>query len=347
MRDTSPPLLSPLETYPTTKHGSILVPYNRTRAGVCVRPGEAPRVCEGRTKGVGRVYIISIRAGDWEKVDGGDGGQFLKFDSIFVGERTKLCFKSPAAGFPDRCPTMEISINYSGMGDGSGIVVPGGGIFPSSRRSTARSDGIGGGGDGVVIAPNPSGIVIKTRLMEKKKGRGGEEEGISTFFDDDVSEEDDRGAYFVPPSLLSGICDGVVGESASGGMGGGDDRGGTTAKVFLNVCTHPLIARPGRRVGLDDRTGDEVDGWRIPMSMGDLRPCIDKFGDAAIVSDCVLNPDVVDEMNDDPKRLHFVCDLIVRCASRKFGRDWFGRRELDRRFKVSAVRYLCSTGERC
>lgn len=243
---------------------------------------------------------------------------------------------------------MEISINYAGMGDGSSIVVPGGGIFPSSRRSTARSvggAGIGGGEDGVVITPNPSGIVIKTRLM-KNKGRGGEEEGISTFFDDGVSEDDDRGAHhYIPPSLLSGICDGVVGESVSGG-GGEDNGGGIMTKVFLNVCTHPLIARPGQRRGLDDRTGDEVDGWRIPMSMGDLRPCIDKFGEAAIVSDCVLNPEIVDEMNDDPKRLHFVCDLIVRCASRKFGRDWFGRRDLDRRFKVSAVRYLCSTGKR-
>ncbi len=243
---------------------------------------------------------------------------------------------------------MEISINYAGMGDGSSIVVPGGGIFPSSRRSTARSvggAGIGGGEDGVVITPNPSGIVIKTRLM-KNKGGGGEEEGISTFFDDGVSEDDDRGAHhYIPPSLLSGICDGVVGESVSGG-GGEDNGGGIMTKVFLNVCTHPLIARPGQRRGLDDRTGDEVDGWRIPMSMGDLRLCIDKFGEAAIVSDCVLNPEIVDEMNDDPKRLHFVCDLIVRCASRKFGRDWFGRRDLDRRFKVSAVRYLCSTGKR-
>ena len=110
---------------------------------------------------------------------------------------------------------MEISINYAGMGDGSSIVVPGGGIFPSSRRSTARSvggAGIGGGEDGVVITPNPSGIVIKTRLM-KNKGRGGEEEGVSTFFDDGVSEDDDRGRahHYVPPSLLSGICDGVVG----------------------------------------------------------------------------------------------------------------------------------------
>ena len=214
---------------------------------------------------------------------------------------------------------MEISIDYAGIDDGSSIVVP----------STAA---IGGREDGVVITPDPSGIVIKTRLM-KKKGLG--EEGRSTFLDDDGPGENDHA--YVPPSLLSGICDGGVERSCEGG----DD--GRTAKVFLNVCTHPLIARPGQRRGLDDRTGVEVDGWRLPMSMGDLRPCIGRMGDAAVVSDCVLNPDVVDEMNADPRRLHFVCDLVVRCASRKFGREWFGGRDLDRRFKVST--YACSTGE--
>ncbi|KAL3780975.1 hypothetical protein ACHAW5_010430 [Stephanodiscus triporus] len=129
---------------------------------------------------------------------------------------------------------MEISIDYAGIDD-DGIIVPS--VTPSttSRRATARASG-GGEEDGVVITPDPSGIVIKTRLT--RKGR----DGRSTFFMNDDSSHD----VYVPPSL-SGIC------NFGSPMDGGEDGDGT--KVFVNICTHPLIASPGQRKGLDERTG--------------------------------------------------------------------------------------------
>jgi hypothetical protein len=213
-------------------------------------------------------------------------------------------------------PMTEVSIDYAGIDDG-GIIVPG----ATSRRATARASGGGGDEDGIVITPDPSGIVIKTRLASK--GR----EGHSTLFENgDLNDE------YVPPSL-SGICD--YGTRIDGGEEHRDD--GT--KVFLNICTHPLIAKPAQRKGLDESTGEEIDGWRLPMSMGDLRPCYDKIAKAAIVADCILHPDIVREMKTDPDRLYFVCDLVVQCASRKFGRAWFGGRQLDRRFKLPKMKY--------
>ena len=67
-------------------------------------------------------------------------------------------------------------------------------------------------------------------------------------------------------------------------------------------------------------------------------PEILSLANAAIAADCILNPAVVREMISDPNHLHFVCDLVVQCASRKFGHAWFGGRDLDRRFKVRDLR---------
>ena len=76
----------------------------------------------------------------------------------------------------------------------------------------------------------------------------------------------------------------------------GDNKGKDDTKVFLNICTHPLIVVPGQRKGLDEQTGKEIDGWRLPMSMGDLCPCYDRLGNVAILADCIFNPKVVREM---------------------------------------------------
>ncbi|KAL7545899.1 hypothetical protein ACHAWF_014805 [Thalassiosira exigua] len=168
---------------------------------------------------------------------------------------------------------------------------------------------------GVTITPDPSGIVVKTRLM-KEKLSGNES--------------------YVPPSLSS-ICAQPNDPSGSTGDGGSKQKGDT--KVFLNICTHPLIAQPCKRPALDDETGKEIDGYRLPISVGELRPCYDKTGNAAIAADCVLNPKVVAEMNADSGHFQFVCDMIVQCASKKFGPTWFGGLELDRRFKLPKMKY--------
>ena len=209
------------------------------------------------------------------------------------------------------------SINYTpsssslvgssgGINNDNNIVIPGqsSSSTPSSSLSAKNQDH-NEDDDGVVITPDPSSIVIKTRLMKENR-----------------SNDNNRDDSSVPTSLSSIYA-------ASTTLG--EDKNDT--KVFLNICTHPLIATPGKRKGLDEQTGTEVDGWRLPMSMGELRPCYDKGGNAAIVADCILNPSIVREMNVDSNYLHFVCDVVIQCACRKFGY------EFDRRFKLPKMKY--------
>lgn len=170
---------------------------------------------------------------------------------------------------------------------------------------------------GVVITPDPTGIVIKTLLMKEKQ--------CHLFLDDCVDDS------YLPRTLTS---------IYAGNQNNVADTSYTYAtKVFLNICTHPLIAVPGKRRGLDEGTGKEIDGWRLPMSLGELRPCYDKMGKTAVAADCVLNPSVVREMNADSNYFHCVCDFIVECASRKFGQTWFGGHGLDRKFKLPKMKY--------
>ena len=75
------------------------------------------------------------------------------------------------------------------------------------------------------------------------------------------------------------------------------------------------------------------------MSMGELRPCFDKSGNAAIVADCIMNTRVVNDMHNDSNHFHFVCDLVIQCATRKFSKPCFGGLELDKRYKVPKMKY--------
>ena len=81
---------------------------------------------------------------------------------------------------------------------------------------------------------------------------------------------------YVPPSLSS-----IYDRSNTRDTESAQDK--VETKVFLSVVIHPLIAIPDQRKGLDEQTGKEIDGWRLPMSMGGLRPCYDKMGNTAIV----------------------------------------------------------------
>jgi len=44
-------------------------------------------------------------------------------------------------------------------------------------------------------------------------------------------------------------------------------RNGTQVKVFINICIHDVIDKPGVKKRLDDK-GEEVEGINIPMSVG-------------------------------------------------------------------------------
>jgi hypothetical protein len=208
---------------------------------------------------------------------------------------------------------MTVSINFSGN-DGN-LIVPGGNSSTSSQRAT--SSRAGEEDDGIIITPSPSSIVIKTRLMK------GTKQGQLTF-------ENDNDDAYVPPSIADICNDGNAASSTAN----------NETKVFLNICSHQLIAKPCQRKALDEDTGKEIDGWRLPMAMGELRPCYDKSNNAAIVADCILAPEVVEEMKSDSNHLHFICDLVIQAASRKFGRTVFGGRELDKRYKLPRMKYV-------
>ena len=169
----------------------------------------------------------------------------------------------------------------------------------------------------VIITPTPTNIVIKTRLVKQKH-------------DPFITAPND--ASYVPPSLSN------ISSTAS--------SQNDATKVFINVCTHPMIALPAMRKTLDDETGDEVDGWRLPLSMGDLRPYLDKSGNASIAVDCIMNPRMVEDMRADSNQFHFVCDLIIQCAERKFQQSAFGGRMLERNFKLPKMKYAGYVDER-
>lgn len=187
-------------------------------------------------------------------------------------------------------------------------------IIPcTSSLSTPPSSNSNKDDEGIMITPDPSGIVIKTRLLKENQGH---------HFGIDNNE-----SSYVPSSLASIASPDTTTSSTNDGNKSDD------VKIFLNIVSHPIIDKPVQRSGLDDETGKEVSGWRLPTSMGELRPTFDKGGNTAFAADCVLNPEVVRRMNSDPSHFHFVCDLVIQCASRKFGAT------LDRRFKTPRMKY--------
>src|SRR6056300_1024421 len=96
--------------------------------------------------------------------------------------------------------------------------------------------------EGIVSTPEATSIVIKTRLVKQKH---------NPFAAPSTNDE----SHAPPsPSLLN-----ISSSSHSQDIN-------SDTKVFINVCTHPIIALPSQRKTIDE-SGNEIDGWRLPMSM--------------------------------------------------------------------------------
>jgi hypothetical protein len=173
--------------------------------------------------------------------------------------------------------------------------------------------------EGIVITPETTSIVIKTRLVKQKH---------NPFAAPSTSDD-----LHAPPSLLN-----ISSSSQSQDIN-------SDTKVFINVCTHSIIALPSQRKTIDE-SGNEIDGWRLPMSMGDLRPFYSKGNAASIAADCILHPSIIDDMRADPAHMQFVLDLIIQCAERKFQNTRFGGRVLERSFKLPKMKYAGYVDER-
>merc|ERR1719450_794424 len=78
---------------------------------------------------------------------------------------------------------------------------------------------------------------------------------------------------------------------------GGDED--TTIKVFINVCYSDVINKPGIKKKLDEKTGEEIEGMNIPVSVGPVEPAKDKAGNLSVCIDVIVNDDVISDCRAD------------------------------------------------
>ena len=114
-----------------------------------------------------------------------------------------------------------------------------------------------------------------------------------------------------------------------------------TSKVFINVATHEALGAPHLKKKLDENTGEEVEGWNIPLSVGPPRPCSDQKGEKAMVYDCIVNPEVVAnaEKDESGKDKDFLVQLCLQYVESKYNC------QLDRRYKLPKLKYKTAHGK--
>lgn len=110
-------------------------------------------------------------------------------------------------------------------------------------------------------------------------------------------------------------------------------------KVFVNLCTHELIDKPGIKKRLAE-DGSEVEGMNIPMSVGQARTGADNKGVVCTVYDIIVNPNVLaDSLQDKTgKYRDFVCQLGMQYLEQKYQ-----PLQLDRRYKLPKLKYMYTT----
>jgi len=92
-------------------------------------------------------------------------------------------------------------------------------------------------------------------------------------------------------------------------------------KVFLNICSHPIIDAPEEKE-LPDMPDDQQVGLRIPLSLGNPRPDFDKSnshleGQICTVYDIILNPDVTNKTKVDVTYRTLLLELCVAYIQQK------------------------------
>ena len=113
-----------------------------------------------------------------------------------------------------------------------------------------------------------------------------------------------------------------------------------TKKVFINVCSHDMIDVPAEKMKLNE-DGKEVCGMNVPISVGPMRSCADKKGDAAIAVDCVVNPKVLQDVKSDEtgSNRDFICQLMIEYVQSKY--NSIGK--LDQKYKLPKMKYHAYT----
>ena len=114
-----------------------------------------------------------------------------------------------------------------------------------------------------------------------------------------------------------------------------DEPEESEGKIFINICVHEKLSAPAIKKKLNDE-GEEVEGMNIPMSVGAGRKGEDKSGVKCMIYDIIVNPEVINESNDDKsgKYRDFVCQLGMQCVEQKYSVV------LDRRYKLPKLKYM-------
>ena len=105
-------------------------------------------------------------------------------------------------------------------------------------------------------------------------------------------------------------------------------------KAFINVCSHEALSEPAPQKKLDAE-GNEVEGLRVPVAVGEERRFVDDKGVGSRTVDCIVNPKVIAESSEDKTGQYrdWICQLVIQYVEQKF------KVQLDKRYKLPKLKY--------
>ena len=78
---------------------------------------------------------------------------------------------------------------------------------------------------------------------------------------------------------------------------------GTSEKIFVNVCSHPLVDKPEYKDMLVESESEQ--GLRVPMSLGNIREDYDKSKRPCKTCDVIINPEIVPDLKKETEMMTF------------------------------------------
>ncbi|PHJ23412.1 pre-rna processing pih1 nop17 protein [Cystoisospora suis] len=92
-------------------------------------------------------------------------------------------------------------------------------------------------------------------------------------------------------------------------------------KVFVNLCTHPKVEAWHYKQLLEDEApaGEDNQGVRIPLSVGERVECCDKEGKPCTAFDVVFNPGTLQECTKEPALKQLLARFSLAAVSHKYG----------------------------
>lgn len=100
-------------------------------------------------------------------------------------------------------------------------------------------------------------------------------------------------------------------------------------KVFLNFCGSEKV--PGwdlddkkvkaalEEYGKESLNDEQMEALRMPISVGDLCPDVDKKGDPCLVVDCIFNLDIAKQAKFVGNLKIFLIDIVFEWVEQKVG----------------------------